>query len=280
MPLYEQSYRRYEALAPQTRLRFWPITREAVARLARRRALLLLLVVAWLPLFGRLVQVFFVSRTPELAHFAPLGAGLFGSFLGWQVWFALFLSIFGGAGLVAEDLRTGGILVYLSRPLTRRDYLLGKLGVLLGLNLSVTLVPALLLYLAALALAPSTFFKPALLWIGPAIVVHSLVIALALSLPLLAASALTSRTWVAGVGFFAVVVTLALAHVIVAGPFNTPAAVLFSLTGALDVVGSALFGSAGAGAPHWAAAAGVLTAIAGGALLVLRARIRAVEIVR
>ena len=56
------------------------------------------------------------------------------------------LSIFGGAGLVANDLRTGAILVYLSRPLTRRDYVLGKLRVLLALNLSVTLVPGPLLY--------------------------------------------------------------------------------------------------------------------------------------
>jgi len=49
--------------------------------------------------------------------------------------------------------------VYLSRPLTRRDYVLGKLGVLMLLNLSVTLVPALLLYLIALALAPDQFLK-------------------------------------------------------------------------------------------------------------------------
>ena len=29
MPIYEQTYRRYEARAPLTQLRFWPITREA-----------------------------------------------------------------------------------------------------------------------------------------------------------------------------------------------------------------------------------------------------------
>ena len=47
---------------------------------------------------------------------------------------------------MANDLRTGAILAYLSRPLTRRDYVLGKLLVPLLLNLAVTLVPGLLLY--------------------------------------------------------------------------------------------------------------------------------------
>jgi ABC-2 type transport system permease protein len=280
MPIYAQSYRRYEAHEPRTRLRFWPIMREAVLRLARRRALLLLLAVAWIHLVVRILQVVLVSRFPEVGSFAPIGAGLFGDFLGLQVYFALFLSVFGGAGLVAEDLRTGGIVVYLSRPLTRRDYLLGKLGVLLALSLSATLVPALVLYVISLGLAPGTFLRLGLLWLAPAIVVHSLIISLAIGLPLLAASALTRRAWVAGVGFFAAVITLGLAHPIVARALDAPAAVLLSLTGALGVLGGALFGTSQAGSPHWTAALGVLTIVGGGALLVLRARIRAVEIVR
>jgi ABC-2 type transport system permease protein len=280
MPIYAQSYRRYEALEPRTRLRFGPITRAAVLRLARRRALLLLLAVAWIPLVVRVVQVVLVSRYPEVAHFAPIGAGLFGDFLGWQVYFALFLAVFGGAGLVAEDLRTGGIVVYLSRPLTRRDYVLGKLGLLLALSLAVTLAPALVLYVISLGLAPGVFLRLGLLWLGPAIVVHSLVISLAIGLPLLAASALTHRAWVAGVGFFAAVIALRLAHAIVASALDAPSAVLLSLPGALDVLGGALFGSGAAGAVHWTAALGVLIAVCGGALLVLRTRIRAVEIVR
>jgi ABC-2 type transport system permease protein len=280
MPIYEQSYRRYEARAPLTRLRFWPITRAALERLARQRVLLLLLGVAWLPLVLRIAQIAIVSRIQEAARLAPADVRLFGDFFGWQVWFAIVLSVFGGAGLVAEDLRTGGMLVYLSRPLTRQDYILGKLGVVLALNLSVTLVPALLLYLAALGIAPEQYLNLHLAWIAPAIVAQSLAISLAIGLPLLAASALTPRAWVAGVGFFALVVVLGLAHVILSNAMDAPGAILLSLTGALDVLANALFGSGDASPVPWTAALAVLAALGAAAFGVLRARVRAVEIVR
>ena len=47
MPIYEQTYRRYEARAPLRTVRFWPITREALRLILARRAFLGLLLVAW-----------------------------------------------------------------------------------------------------------------------------------------------------------------------------------------------------------------------------------------
>src|SRR5262245_31318839 len=140
MPIYEQTYRKYEARAPLRAVRFWPITREALRLILAKRAFLLLLMAAWAPFLYWVVVIYIVTRFPDMGRLLPADAGLFGRFLGGQSRFTLFLSIFGGAGLIANDLRTGAILVYLSRPLTRRDYVLGKLGVLMALNASVTLV--------------------------------------------------------------------------------------------------------------------------------------------
>ena len=104
-----------------------------------KRVFIFLLLGAWVPFLVFVVGIYAVTRLPEANRFLPIDGRLFGEFLNVQVIFTVFLSIFGGAGLIANDLRTGAILVYLSRPLTRRDYVLGKLGVLLALNLSVTL---------------------------------------------------------------------------------------------------------------------------------------------
>src|SRR2546428_239987 len=149
MPIYDQGYRRYEARRPLRKVRFWPITREALRLILARRAYLALLAVSWLPLVVRAIQIYIVTRFPDASRLLPVGASLFGEFLNQQIGFALLITIFGGAGLIANDLRTGAILVYLARPLTRRDYVLGKLGVLMVLNLGVTLVPGLLLYAIA-----------------------------------------------------------------------------------------------------------------------------------
>src|SRR4030095_5883837 len=146
-------------------------------------------------------QIYFVTRFPDFGRAAPVDGRLFGEFLNWQILCVILLSVFGGAGLVANDLRTGAILVYLSRPLTRRDYVLGKLGVLLLLSLAVPLLPGILLYLVALGIAPEQFAKWSLVWIAPAIAVHSLTISLVIGRLALGVSALSRSARVAGLAF-------------------------------------------------------------------------------
>jgi len=150
MPVYDQSYRSHEARGPLRQIRFWPILREGLRLLLARRALLILGMLAWLPMVARVIQVYVVTRFPEAGRVLPVDGRLFGEFLNQQLGFVLLLLIFSGAGLIAEDLRSGAIIVDLSRPLTRRDYVLGKLGIVLGVGLAVTLVPGALLYAAAL----------------------------------------------------------------------------------------------------------------------------------
>jgi ABC-2 type transport system permease protein len=281
MPIYDQGYRRYEARAPLRRVRFWPITREALSLVLARRTFLLLLLFSFAPFLFRVGQVYVVTRFPDLGRVLPVDGRLFGEFLNGQVFFALLLTVFGGAGLIANDLRTGALLVYLSRPLTRRDYVLGKLGVLMILNLAVTLAPGLVLYAISLALAPDQFARWELAWIAPAIALQSLVIGLVVSLVALAVSALSRSARVAGLAFFALLFGLEVVHGILRNVLDRPEAALLSLQGSIRAVGRALFGIVERGPElpwPWPALA---LALAGAAcLFVLRSRVRAVEIVR
>jgi ABC-2 type transport system permease protein len=280
MPIYDQGYRRYVARAPLHRARFWPITREALRLVLVRRWFIGLVVGAFLPFVGRVIQVYLVTRVPEMGRVLPLDGRLFGDFLRVQVWFTLLLAVFGASGLVANDLRTGAILVYLSRPLTRRDYVLGKLGVPMALALAVTLVPALALYGVGLGLAPEQYARLDLWWIAPSIVVQSLAIGLVVSLVTLAVSALSRSARVAGLAFVFVFLGLEAVRGVLQFGFNRAEASLLSLRSDLDAVGAALFGNAvpTAGA-SWVSSLVVLVAVAVACLAVLRSRVRAVEIV-
>lgn len=283
MPIYEQSYRRYEARRPLRRTRFWPITREALKLILSRKAFLVLWMFAWVPFVFRVIQVWVVTQFPQIDRVLPADGRLFGEFLNQQGVFTLLLSVFGGAGLVANDLRTGAILVYLSRPLTRRDYVLGKIGVLLALNLSVTLLPGLLLYAVALGLAPAQFARGSMAWIAPAIVLQSLVVALSLSLVALAVSSLSKSARVAGLGFFGLLVGLGVVQTVLRAFDRRPEPALLSLQANLEAVARALFGIAereAAAAMPWTYPAAALLVFAGISLAVLRRRVRAVEIVR
>jgi hypothetical protein len=286
MPIYDQGYRRYEARSPLHRLRFWPITREALRLILAKRAFLGLLAVSFLPFLFRVGQIYVVTRFPEVGRILPIDGRLFGEFLNQQTGFMILLSIFGASGLVANDLRTGAILVYLSRPLTQRDYVAGKLLVPLLLNLAVTAVPGLVLYLVGLLLAPEQYLKWELAWIAPAILAHALAASLVLSLLVLAVSSLSKSARVAGLGFVGLVFGLEMVRLVAQAGFNRREAALLSLQADLRALGVALFGVAerqlqrtdgAALSVVWPLLVLLLVSLA--SLAVLRSRVRAVEIV-
>jgi ABC-type transport system involved in multi-copper enzyme maturation permease subunit len=280
MPIYDQGYRRYEARSPLRQIRFWPITREALRMILMKRAFLLLLAVSFLPFVVRVIQIYIVTRFPEAGRVLPIDGRLFGDFLNDQIGFTILLSIFGASGLVANDLRTGAILVYLSRPLTQRDYIAGKLLVPLSLNLAVTLVPGLVLYLTGLSLAPEQYLKWSLWWIAPAIVAHAVAVSVVVSLVILAISSLSRSARVAGLGFLGLIIGLEMIRLVLQNAFNRKEAVLLSLQADLRALGVALFGVVSRQLDiFWGWPLLVLAVVSLGCLAILRSRVRAVEIV-
>jgi ABC-2 type transport system permease protein len=282
MPIYEQTYRRYEARAPLRTTRFWPITREGLRLIYSKKAFIFLTLLCLLPLVVYVIQVFIVTRFPDASRILPLDASLFGRFLSGQIGPAMLLAVFAGAGLVANDLRTGAILAYLSRPLTRRDYIAGKLGIVLALTLSVTAVAGIFLYLVAVALAPDRFLTWQLWWLGPAVLLYGTVTALVFSLLILAISALARSARIAGLGAFGLVVALEIANGILRNVYDTQWTSILSITSNLRALGVALFGvdARRFEAMPWPLAAGALAVIGVASLLILRSRVRAVEIVK
>ena len=281
MPVYDRSYRRYQARAPLRSVRFWPITREALRLILARRAFLLLLMGAWLPFLGHAAFIYGVTQFPDVGRVAPIDGRLFLQLFEFQKYAVIVVTIFAGAGLVSTDLRTGAILVYLSRPLTRRDYVVGKLCVLLALNLSVTLGPGLMLYAVGAGLAPDQLLKPELAWLAPGAALHAVLLSVVYSLVGLAISALSRSARVAGLAFFALISGLELTRLVLSVAFEVPAAALLSLQADLRLVGQALLGVAPSAREVglWAAAL-LLAAVCAGSLVVIRGRVRAVEVVR
>jgi hypothetical protein len=280
MPIYDQGYRRYLARSPLKAARFWPITREALMLVLARRWFLILLLASFVPFLFRVGQIYIVSSNPEIGRVLPIDGRLFGEFLNGQILSMVLVSVFGASGLVANDLRTGAILVYLSRPLTQRDYIAGKLGVPLALNLAITLAPGLLLYAVGLLLAPEQYLKWSLAWIAPAIVAHALAASLVVSLVTLALSALSRSARVAGLGFVGVFFGLEVMRTVLQAGFNRKEAVLLSLWADLKALGVAFFGVQDQQLDlAWVWPLLVLGAASLACLAVLRARVRAVEIV-
>jgi ABC-2 type transport system permease protein len=67
-------------------------------------------------------------------------------FLACEAWMGFILTAWAAPGMITKDFANHGIQLYLSRPLSRTEYLLGKIGVLAALLSCTTWIPALVLF--------------------------------------------------------------------------------------------------------------------------------------
>jgi ABC-2 type transport system permease protein len=137
MPIHDQGYRRYGGRRIPHGGRWWVIARAGIAERVRQRRLLALLVFAWLPFLVRAVQMYIATNFQQASFLAPT-ADTFREFLNQQGFFIFFVTIFVGSGLLADDRRANALQIYLSKPLTRIEYVTGKLVTLVLFLAAVT----------------------------------------------------------------------------------------------------------------------------------------------
>src|SRR5438093_2406589 len=105
------------------------ITRAGIRTMFAKRAFIGLLLLAWLPFFVRAVQIYAAANLPQAAFLAPTPE-TFRQFLDQQQVWVFFLTVYAGAGLIAQDRRANALQIYLSKPLTRGEYVFGKFAIL------------------------------------------------------------------------------------------------------------------------------------------------------
>jgi ABC-2 type transport system permease protein len=151
------------------------------------------------------------------------------------------LTLLVGPGLISRDLLHDALPLYLSRPFTRTEYVLGKLAVLVILQSAVSWVPLLLVWILKACLDPA--------WIGrhlrivPALVLGGLLWIVLLSLLTLAVSATVKRRILAQatlVGFFFI---LAAFGAIVNGILVTSYGSMLALSEVIQHIWAGLFGT-------------------------------------
>ena len=69
-----------------------------------------------------------------------------------------FITVYVGSGLIANDRRANALQIYLSKPLTRAEYIFGKLAILMAFLALVTWLPAIVLLVVQVAFTGSFAF--------------------------------------------------------------------------------------------------------------------------
>ena len=278
MPIHDQGYQRYAGSRARTGAAWQVIAKAGLRSVLVERKFLGLLLVAWLPFLVRAVQVYIAANFQQASFLAPKGE-TFREFLETQSVFVFFITIYVGSGLIAADRRANALQLYLAKPLSRWEYVAGKLAVLFTLLLFVTFVPALALLLVQIGFAGSLTFVRQNLYLLPAITLYSLAQVLLASSTMLALSSLSKSSRFVGVLYAGLIFFTAALFNAVRGITGKAWLVWLSPSDVMEQLGDVIFRLPPRfDMPGWLAAVVVLLLI-GGSALVLERRVRAVEVV-
>jgi len=205
MPIHDQGYRRYGGLKARTGTGWMVITRAGIRSQLAKRAFLGLLLLSFLPFFARAIQIYLAVNFPQTGDLLAVKPDLFRQFLDQQQIWVFFITVYVGAGLIANDRRANALQIYLSKPLTRAEYIFGKLAILMAFLLLVTWVPALLLLIVQIAFAGNFTFLLKNLYLFPAITVFAFIQVTMVAAAMLALSSLSKSSRYVAILYAAVI---------------------------------------------------------------------------
>ena len=278
MPIHDQGYRRYAGRREAHGHTWLVITRAGIMERLRERKFLGLLLFAWLPFLVRSVQLYIAANYQQAAAVLAATPSMFRDFLAQQGVFVFFITLYVGSGLIANDRRANALQIYLSKPLTRVDYVVGKLATLLIFLTFVTWVPGILLLVMQILFAGNLTFLKANLFLFPAITVFAALTVLTSSFTMLALSSLSKSRRFVAVMYAGLIFFTAAMYQALRGITGSRMWFFISPGDVLDVIGDRIFRSTEPPG-QLAVAIVVVVVLLIASVFVLERRVRGVEVV-
>jgi ABC-2 type transport system permease protein len=279
MPIHDQGYRRYVGSRAALGKTWQVITWAGIRTVLSKRSFVALMLMAWAPFVVRAVQVY-VAATFQQASFLAPKAETFREFLLQQGVFVFFVTIYIGAGLIANDRRANALQVYLSKPLTRAEYVAGKFAILFSFLVGVTWLPAVLLLLIQIMFAGSLTFIRENIFLLPAITLFSLLQVLVSAMTMLALSSTSKSSRFVGIMYAGLIFFTAALFQALRGITGRSSWAWLSPTDTLEQIAAYIFrADAPYDLPPIVAIVAVGVLIAGSAWILER-RVRGVEVVQ
>ncbi len=248
MAIFQKAYQGYEGDLTPPWQRLAVVFRYALADVFQSRLFLAFYLFSFLPLLVLFCVLYTYYNVELLLQFEiatddlfPINGEFFMYFLFYpqsMVIFVLILAV--GPIMISPDLRNNAMPLYLSRPLSKSGYIIGKLLVLLLLCSLVSWIPGVLLILFQAYLAEPGWLADNI-HILVATIVTFLCWMVSLSLLAFAVSAFVKWKAMARMVFFGVIFIGSALGEVIYGLFGGWAGSLVDLSAAVEVVASTLF---------------------------------------
>jgi ABC-2 type transport system permease protein len=249
MAVLERSYKRFQGTLSPEWSRFLIIPRHAFRHVFRSKlftgffalSFVWPLVCAILIYLHHNVEALGILKI-NLRNLLPIDAAFFQNYVIAQGTIGFFLAMLVGPQQVSRDLTNNALPLYLCRPFTRTEYVVGKMSILIILISAVTWVPGLILFLLESYLEGWSWFADNV-WIASAIFIGSLVWILLLALISQAISAWVKWLVAARAAMLAAFFIPTAFAAIVNEIFQTHWGHIFDLRALIGNVWSGLFGT-------------------------------------
>jgi ABC-2 type transport system permease protein len=179
--VYKRTYKGYAGPLTHPATRFLVLQRYAFRSVFKSRMLLMGYVACFIPAI-LMICVLYLNQNASVLTLIQQKPGVFKingpfflNFLGFQAILAGVLTAFIAPTLIAPDLTNGALGMYMSRPFSKAEYVLGKGAVIAFLTGAITMLPAMLMFVVQSSLmgwnwmlnnfylANATFFSCAIL---------------------------------------------------------------------------------------------------------------------
>ena len=248
MAVYEHLYGAYEGDSHSKWSRFLVIPRYALRETFKSKLFTTVFILCFIyPLIATSL-VYLHHNANALAlmqinvrELLPIDASFFQTFVEMQCAFGFILTVLVAPPLISRDLSNNALPLYLCRPLSRTEYVLGKMAVIAFLLSLITWIPGLLLFFFQASLAGFTWFW-ANLWMIQAIISGSVIWIILLSLLALAVSSLVKWRVVASGALLGLLFVPTAFGEIINQLFLTRNGHLISLWATMKSIWSGLFG--------------------------------------
>ncbi len=248
MAVYEHLYGAYEGEAQSALSRFLVIPRYALRDVFKSKLFLAIFIVCFIYPLIAAILVYLHHNVNALAllqinvrELLPIDATFFRTFLEVQGSFAFILTVLVAPPLISRDLSNNALPLYLCRPLSRFEYVVGKMAVIVALVSLITWVPGLLIFFFQASLSGIGWLW-ANLWMAWAIFFGFMVWIVMLSLIALAVSSIVKWRVVASGAILGLFFVPGAFGTIVNELFLTRSGHLISLWATMNSVWLGLFG--------------------------------------
>ena len=248
MAVYEHLYGAYEGEAHSALSRFLVIPRYALREVFKSKLFVAVFVLCFIYPLIAAILVYLHHNANALAllqinvqELLPIDNTFFRTFVEVQGAFSFILAVLVAPPLISRDLANNALPVYLCRPLSRTEYVLGKMAVVVFLLSLITWVPGLLIFLFQASLSGVGWLWSNL-WMVWSIFLGSMAWIVLLSLIALAISAVVKWRVVASGAMLGLFFVPSAFGGIVNEIFLTRSGNLISLWAAMNSIWLGLFG--------------------------------------